>query len=333
MDAVELTKKLLEIDSSKDEMELLCFIEDLLRENGAEVKRLPVGEKFNLLATKNNVKEGILLCGHCDTVPTEKHYEPHINEGKLFGIGASDMKSGLAVCIASFLSSKSDVGLMVTVEEETTFAGAKALTKEMVEGFSYAIVAEPTNLKIYDRQYGLARFKINLKGEQRHTANIHEGVHPVNLLVRKLSKFLTTFKEEFPESIAAINQIEAGYKMNVIPSQASGWIDVRVSPSDSLDRVKNLIRDNFEAEFVTLHEPVCAKISPLNKNLKEVSEERFVFRGFTEMYFYEMLGLDTVILGPGLMEKAHEKNEYVPVENIKRFEDMLTKICRRTPRE
>ena len=112
------------------------------------------------------------------------------------------------------------------------------------------------------------------------------------------------------------------------------FIEGKVPSNIFTNRPEIIVRINGKDSFLPKSMGLTnILISPLNKNLKEVSEERFVFRGFTEMYFYEMLGLDTVILGPGLMEKKKKKNEYVPVENIKRFEDMLTKICRRTPRE
>ncbi|MFO7711278.1 MAG: M20/M25/M40 family metallo-hydrolase [Candidatus Woesearchaeota archaeon] len=328
MDALQLAKDLVSIDSViGNETECLVYIESFLNDNNIPFKRIPVETgRWCILATKGYPT--LLMAGHIDTVPSEPHYKAYITETHLHGIGASDMKSGLAIMLKLLLEYK-DIAFLVTVGEEGPLDGAKACMKkpELFEGLKMCILSEPTDLKLFASQFGLAPFNYETSAEQRHTALYAEGGHPVHEIIHALDPLIQGFQERFPESIISTNIFQAGTKSNIIPASAKAYVDVRVSPHDTLDKVASFIRRYVpKPDFYHLTLPVTVVETDFLKTAVDLLGPSHTISAFTEMYYYNKLGMQTIIFGPGLLDMAHKVGETVPLANMREYERLLARL-------
>ena len=332
--SLDIIQRLLDIDSRADEREILKAIEAFFDENIISFTRIPVTDgRYNILATKGTGTGGVLLCGHCDTVDPEPHYASYVQDGLLHGIGSSDMKSGLGACMQFLADYEGDtpLGVLVTVGEEIAFDGAKAALehRDLFAPFSSAIVAEPTDLQPIASQNGLAGLWLYAEGVQRHTASFGDKDNPIHTLSEQIVTLRKAFGEQFPDCILSVNIFEGGHTDNIIPQQAKACVDIRLAPGTTLEQVRTFIDRHVTAGWEKRNwvEPVEEKDSVVLQELKRITkQEPAICKGFTEMYFYDKLGLQTVIIGPGLMENAHQKGETVPITNIQRFETILERI-------
>ncbi|PLW80211.1 hypothetical protein C0585_03605 [Candidatus Woesearchaeota archaeon] len=328
MDVTSLAKKLIDISSvTGKEKEILLFIEKYLEDNKIDFERIYVSEdRWNIFAFKGN--SDILLSGHCDTVNSEKHYKSYDKEGKLYGIGSSDMKGGLAGIINTFIS-LDDCNLLVTVGEESGFDGIKAfIDSEFCKKIRYSIIAEPTDLTAIGKQFGLFGFDISSEGTQRHTSQFKKGNHCGHDLIIALNKAMKDFNEKFPKSIFSINVLEYGEKRNIIPDIATCKIDIRISPFDKILEIREFVLEEFKefnTKFRYVLEPVSAD-EEFESHLFEKNIKLDMKIGFTEMYFFNRVNIKTLIFGPGLVEQAHKKNEYLPLENLISYEKKLKEL-------
>jgi acetylornithine deacetylase/succinyl-diaminopimelate desuccinylase-like protein len=343
MQSLNFVKEFLSISSvSGDEKEILLFIEEYLKNNNIDFKRIKVSDdRWNILAKRNvDNKEslGIIFSGHCDTVPSEKHYKPYEKDKKLYAIGSTDMKGALGVMIYQFVTLKTDkkIGLLVTVGEETTLDGAKELLnhKDLFKDFSYALIAEPTELKLFPMQYGIASVNVKITGKQRHTANFNDDSHCVHDFISISDKIIKDFKEKFPESILSINIVNSGFKENIIPPEINVFFDIRTDPKTKVEDINLFLRkylDKYNITFTSKHSLESIDIDKGNKLIDFIKyniedKNYYTIKGFTEMYFTNMLGLESVIFGPGNMSLAHCVGEYVELELLEKFEEMIQKI-------
>ncbi len=148
----------------------------------------------NLVAVLNGTGGGksIILNGHIDVVPvgdeTSWEHDPfsgHIEEGKLYGRGATDMKGGnvalllaMESIIANGIKLKGDVIFQSVIEEESGGAGtlAAVLRGYQADG---AIIPEPTNMKIFSKQQGSMWFRITVPGKAAHGGTRYEGISAI----------------------------------------------------------------------------------------------------------------------------------------------------------
>lgn len=153
----------------------------------------------NLVAVLKGTGGGksMILNGHIDIVPVGDEaswtYDPfsgHIEEGKLYGRGATDMKGGNAALllaieaiIASGIKLKGDIIFQSVIEEESGGAGtlAAVLRGYQADG---AIIPEPTNMKIFPRQQGSMWFRITVPGKAAHGGTRYEGISAIEKSVQ-----------------------------------------------------------------------------------------------------------------------------------------------------
>ncbi|MED3563657.1 peptidase [Bacillus xiapuensis] len=145
--------------------------------------------------------KSIILNGHIDVVPvgdsknwTHDPFSGHIEDGKLYGRGATDMKGGsaaLLLAIESLIKTgiklKGDVIFQSVIEEESGGAGTLAA---VLRGYHAdgAIIPEPTNMKIFPKQQGSMWFRIKVKGRAAHGGTRYEGVSAIEKSVRVIER-------------------------------------------------------------------------------------------------------------------------------------------------
>ena len=304
----------------------------------------------------------IVMNGHLDTVPVSDRlswksgpYDPTISEDgqKLFGRGASDMKSSVAVMlhvmeILKNVPLQGSVQTHVVSDEEAggTF-GTKFLLEEIASGRllrpDYCLIGEKSDLKVRNAERGLLAVNVTCLGRASHTAAAR--VTGVNAIVKAAQAILALdtdidrFHPAVGKPVISINTIHAGVAHNVVPGECTFSIDRRLIPGETKESavaeivatLDGIAGDDpgfrYELDVDPLQDHIPANItedtSPLVQALQTSARavtcqqpEFFVaWAGATDGRFYRQAGIDTVGYGPG-GENAHGANEAVTIDDL-----------------
>ena len=357
MKAKEILKDLVAINTiaDKDNRLIMDYIGSFLEAQKFNVTRMknPKTDK-EVLIGKYGENPAIGFLGHTDTVDITDGWvtNPHDlteKDGVLYGLGACDMKGGIAAFLAAIEQTdleKLEKGLAVycTYDEEIMFNGVKDLVAADTKFPPHMIVAEPTDLIPMIGSKGLLEYIFTFKGVTTHSSTPIDGKSSNKNAVRFLNRMID-FEQELrktpspffrvPYSTMNIGIIEGGTSINKVPDKTTVYLDFRICDSE---REYPLIRKTVDEALEGLdgtYEIINDIASFQNKsNLVEVYEEKTgqkgqPFFGITEASFFEG---DRVILGPGPMT-AHEANEHITVESLEKiteiYADMIQRLCAR----
>jgi succinyl-diaminopimelate desuccinylase len=253
---------------TQNENGVVDFLEDWIKSNtNLEVERQKLeGGRFNLIASKG--KPDLIFLGHTDTVaPSEgapyDQLAAEIHNGKIWGRGSADMKSGIAAMIQalSLTPETENVWAMFYADEEYDFLGMKALVKDYGELKPKLIVSsDGSDLSIGHGCRGLIEFRAQIKGTTGHAAK-GNGLNAIEEVFHSLEN-LRTFLDKFNHPVMGASSINLAYliggqeksinksyrkdgrlKMvgqegNVIPDIAEFVIDIRPSsPELTVDKI------------------------------------------------------------------------------------------------
>ena len=318
-------------------------------------------QKANLIATLGSGPGGLVLAGHTDTVPYDEgrwHYEPlqlTRANGRLYGLGTSDMKAFLALAIeaaAVYSASqlKEPLMLVATADEETSMDGARALVAAQRPQARYAVIGEPTGLRPVRMHKGILMESIHLRGRSGHSSNPALGNSALEGMVTVLAE-LQDWRRElqarhvnplFVVPVPTLNfgHIHGGDNPNRICPECELHIDLRPLPGMNLQelrgelqqRVLAALRDSgIQASFESLFDGIPAMETPASATIVQLAEkltghspEAVAFG--TEAPYLRQLGMETVILGPGDIDQAHQPDEYLALDRITPTIDILKQI-------
>lgn len=208
----------------------------------------------------------VLLNAHLDVVPGKpEQFRPVVRVGKLYGMGALDMKANAACLIHLFKELARSTGYplglqLVTDEEIGGFNGTKYQVEQGVAA-EFVIAGEATNLDIVNRAKGIVRLKISAPGETAHGAYPWRGKNAILAMNRFLQQLTDRFPAPVKEGwVTTINvaRIETNNQaLNKIPDDCTVWLDVRHIPKDSttiIDAITALTPADFVVQ-VLANEP------------------------------------------------------------------------------
>lgn len=317
--------------------------------------------KFNLIASRGSGSGGLLLAGHSDTVPFDDHLwqaDPFTlteRGDRWYGLGACDMKSFFALAIEAALplldgDLARPLTIMATADEESSMSGAKALTKNSLPMADYAVIGEPTDLKPVIRHKGIWMMNLRIEGRSGHSSNPELGNNAIEGMHHALS-LLMQYRSEFAEKYSDSNFgvayptmnfgcIHGGDNPNRICDHAELSFDFRNPPSmDMTDFCASLESrlarelDGFNCHLQLLHDPVPAfenadsDIAGYVESLTDSSPQSVAFG--TEAPYLKALHLDTVVVGPGSIDQAHQPNEYLSLSQIDPAVNLLRSLISR----
>lgn len=368
IDPVELTQQLLNIQSVNppgDESECAKFLNDLLAGLGFSTVLHEFGKgRFNLVAEIEGKSSDLPLAftGHMDTVPLGMQawhfpeFKGHIENGKLYGRGSSDMKSGIASFISACVDLKEEITqgsgviLILTGGEETGCDGAKHMIQEMshlLKEVSFLIVGEPTLNYPFIGHKGALWLKAESFGKTAHGAMpeqgsnaIYKATEAVNLL-----KNFDFNAEQHPimgNPTFNVGTFKAGINVNSVPDYATFTIDIRSTPVvqhqcicsqlaeylpqdlklSSIVDVPSLCADSNSPEI----QQAFALVQPYQTALIEPRAVPYFTDGSV---LIDALGKpDVIILGPGDPKMAHQTDEYCGVDKIYEAKNIYTDLIR-----
>ncbi len=374
MDVLELAASLIAFRTETppgNEGPCARFIRDYLLDlhvEGASVELQTFAKgRSNVVATFLGESPGLLLAGHMDVVPvrdaeawSSPPYEARVRNGRLYGRGSADMKSGLAAMLAAISSVKGkrlkhDLSLIATAGEEIGFDGLNALARDESMRRVRArcgIVGEPTEMKVVRAHRGGLTCRVVFEGRSAHAGDPLLGVNSIEncaLFVRNLGpvrrRLGKTRDPDLGRTLVTPTVISGGTKSNVIPEACELTIDSRVIPAvgskavvDGLNSViHNLGRRDrkFKARVEVLYETPALSVSKESEVVKlteSLTGSGSVVAPYcTEAPVYTDLGTPTVVLGPGSVKQAHIRDEYAPIRQIKKAESvyrrMIQTVC------
>ncbi|MEC7651609.1 MAG: succinyl-diaminopimelate desuccinylase [Pseudomonadota bacterium] len=274
--AVELTQRLIRCPSvTPQEGGALDCLEAELSGLGFACERLPFGEGDsridNLFARRGGAGPHLCFAGHTDVVPvgdmaawTHDPFAAEISDGRLYGRGAADMKSGISAFVAAIARVPAkdidgSISLLITGDEEGDAVNG---TVKMVEWAAanghrpdMCIVGEPTSPQalgdvIKNGRRGSLSGRLVVEGQQGHVAYPHLADNPVTRLLAMLAPVngceLDAGTPHFGPSTANVTTVDVGNPAtNVIPARAEAGFNIRFNTEHSADSLIGWLEEHF----------------------------------------------------------------------------------------
>ncbi|MDP4597461.1 MAG: acetylornithine deacetylase [Pseudomonadales bacterium] len=334
-------------------LEVIHTLANWLEPLGFAIRILPIAGrpgKANLIATRGSGRDGLVLSGHTDTVPLDANLwssEPFTlteKNDRWYGLGSCDMKSFFALIITAlepFLDKHFNrpLTIIATADEESSMSGARALTAADVCGARYAVIGEPTELQPVYKHKGIMMLSLNIQGASGHSSNPALGANAIDgsaIAIEQLLKFRQELGERYQDPGFTVQTptlnlgcIHGGDNPNRICDHVDLAFDVRVLPGmdntnimDEIEtRLTPLLADQgLSMRLGLFHEPLPPFQTEGDVLLKATSEltgcEPKTVAFATEAPFLARLGMETVVLGPGSIDQAHQPNEFVELRQL-----------------
>jgi succinyl-diaminopimelate desuccinylase len=292
----------------------------------------------------------VVLAGHLDTVPAQENLPGRIAGGRVHGLGASDMKGGLAVMLelARWAADGPSGGVHLAFlffpreelpQEESALPGLFAACRRVHEA-ELVVLLEPTDNELHVGCLGNLSAELVFHGESAHSARPWTGVNAVERAVAGLARVLPVPARTieiaglpFVEVVSA-TRIAGGLATNVIPDRASCVLNYRYAPDRSPAEAEAQMRALAEragADEVAIRgnsqpAPVVAH-APLVRRLRDAGGfEVAPKQAWTPVAEFAAAGLDAVNLGPGATRFAHRRDEQVEVAALVRTYEALRRF-------
>jgi succinyl-diaminopimelate desuccinylase len=286
-----------------------------------------------------------LLAGHTDTVPPQGNIPGRIEDGAVVGLGASDMKGGLAVMIelgrwAAETELAYDLGLLFFPREElgpteNPLPGVFERTG-IVDEAQLVICLEPTDNTLQLGCLGNLNARVVFEGRSAHSARPWLGVNAIKLAFEGLQQVLGAEPRDVDidglvfREVISVTQLSAGIASNVIPARAEAILNFRYAPDrtpeSAVERVRELVGGDVE---ILANSPPAhvASQSPLVQQLRSIGGfEVQPKQAWTNVADFAARGLDAINLGPGGTRYAHAVDERVEISELERTYDALQRF-------
>ncbi len=321
-------------------------------------------DKCNLLASLGSGADGLVLAGHLDTVPYDvgawqsDPFRLTERDGRLYGLGTADMKSFLALAVEAakeFTGRQLRAPLIIlgTADEESSMAGALALTQASIPQARHAVIGEPTGLRPVRAHKGIFTERIVVRGRSGHSCNPALGRNAIEGMQQVLAA-LAELRDELPRraqdraysvshSTLNLGCIHGGDSPNRIPACCALEVDLRFVPGLELGALRAELRTrvtaalygtdytvDFEPLFVGTPPLATAAEAPIVRATEALTGRAAGAVDFaTEGALLNQIGLQTVILGPGNIEQAHQPDEYLELSRIEPTLQVLRSLIAR----
>lgn len=317
--------------------------------------------KANLIATLGTGSGGLVLSGHTDTVPyNENRWDMNPlglteRDNKLYGLGATDMKGFFPIAIeaAKSVLDKTLVEpliILATADEESSMDGARALADQGLPKARFAVIGEPTNLKPIRMHKGMMMEAVTVEGRAGHSSNPSLGnnaLEAMHWVMADILAFRSELQQQynnplFDVAVPTLNLgcIHGGDNPNRICGQCELHFDLRALPGMNNDelhaaldqRLKPLAqRLNINISLRALIKNIQPFEQPADSELVKIAEQLTGYGSepvafATEAPFLQQLGMQTIVMGPGSIDQAHQPNEYMALNQVQPAVDLFTRL-------
>ncbi len=344
---VSLTRDLILIPSShsRPDDQLRCF--EFVKNHLDSIETVSVqefshqGKQSLIAAAKGCTNIEILLCGHLDVVdhPDSSVYRSHLEDGRIYGPGAGDMKGSLAMLLELFCHIHSHyqnvpLGIAITSDEEIGGeAGIGYLFKE--EGIRCRMAMIPDGgmmNKITIEEKGILHLSLQSHGIGGHAARPWLGKNSIEVLMERfdqLRRYFDSFeyREDHWHPTCAITVIETDNRThNCLPENARAVLDIRFPAPHTVDqmlrKVKEIMGDDVETKVIISAEPTHLAPDPQYKEaIEEVIDQPVEYvcdHGGSDARFISAYDIPVLMSRPWV-GNLHAQDEWIDVQSLVQF--------------
>ncbi|MCP9484827.1 MAG: succinyl-diaminopimelate desuccinylase [Gaiellaceae bacterium MAG52_C11] len=335
------TLELVDIASeSRQEAELASYVEDAIGEpTWGEDETLWYGASLG-------DRPLVVLAGHLDTVPAQGNIPGRVTGTEVVGLGASDMKAGVAVMIElaqtwQDLRATQDLDLnLLFFPREELPASESALphffeSVPRVHEAELAILLEPTDCTIQAGCLGNLNARFVFHGVSGHSARpwlaenaIERALEGLGAIAALEPRPVEVGGLAFAE-VVSLTRIEGGIADNVIPDRVTAHVNFRYAPDRSPESAEAYLRDLVPAgaDYVAAGDSPPARVvtdSPLVQRLRAAGDLALEPKqAWTNVADFTARGIDAVNFGPGAPRYAHRRDERVEIAAlVKAYESL-----------
>jgi len=337
-----------------------------LADLGFTVDVMPLAQagKANLIARYGSGSDGLVLSGHTDTVPFDAGrwqsdpFQLTERDGRFYGLGSCDMKGFFPLVIEAVkpLLGKPFVRpltILATADEESSMSGVRALVASGQSLGKYAVIGEPTGLTPIRMHKGIGIDRLSVRGQSGHSSDPALGrsaLECMHDLIGEMRQWRSTLQQRYqhpgfavPVPTLNLGCIHGGDSANRICAACELHFDLRPLPGMSQQSLREELRARL-APIVARHgcdwslDPVFAGVPPFEtasdaqlvrwcEALTGNASGAVAFA--TEAPFLQALGCETVVMGAGSIDQAHQPDEYFPLAHIEPAVNVLRTLIGR----
>jgi len=320
--------------------------------------------KSNLIATRGEGPGGLVLSGHTDTVPFDEHrwqtdpFTLSERGDRWYGLGTCDMKGFFPPALEAAWRARDaafsePLVILATADEESAMGGARELVRAGRPRGRYAVIGEPTEIRPVRLHKGIMMERLRLEGRSGHSSdpslgrNALEGMNAVLTEILALRGELQKHYQHpgFRVDVPTLNpgHIHGGDNPNRICADCELHFDLRPLPGMDISELRRLILDRVAPiararELECIFEPLFDGVPPFeqagNSALVSLCEQMTGHRAegvafATEAPFLQSLGMETLVLGPGSIDQAHQPDEFLALSQIDPMVGILSALIQR----
>lgn len=320
--------------------------------------------KYNLVATIGSGPDGLVLAGHTDTVPCDPGlwrsdpFRLEEREQRLFGLGTSDMKGFFAVVLEALRELdlgrlKCPLVILATADEESSMNGAKALVRAERRLGKHAVIGEPTGLKPVRLHKGIGMDAVRVLGQSGHSSDPSLGNSALDGMHRVIAEIIAwrdQLQRRYQNRLFAVpgptlnlGHIHGGDNPNRICGQCDLYFDLRPLPGMDLATLRAELdarltsiaaASGLTIERRSLFDGVPAMETDATATIVQATEQLTGYAAgavafATEGPYLNSLGMQTVVLGPGDIEQAHQPDEFLALDRIDPAVDIMRNLIKR----
>lgn len=289
----------------------------------------------------------VVLAGHLDTVPSQGQGPARVEDGRLHGLGSSDMKAGLAVMIHLLEDARVELGpydvagVFYAAEEgphEANQLRTVLAEVDWLAGSEAAIVLEPSDGELQHGCNGVVNATVGFRGKAAHSARPWWGENAVT----KAGEWLGRMHRIEPRPYVvdgleyrrtvAVTRAAGGVANNIVPPEFTLNLNMRFTPDMSMDEAIEELRhlcaeadsfvvaDTAPAAAVGADHPVLARLAQIS------GARRAAKQGWTDVARFSEIGVPAVNFGPGETSQAHQAEESVALADLGFVHDALRRL-------
>lgn len=310
--------------------------------------------------------DGVVLSAHADVVPVAGQawnsdpFQLTERDGRLYGRGSVDMKGFLAgMLTAAGLASRRPLRrplyLAISHDEEIGCVGVRPMLQALAaEGFQAraCIVGEPTGLVIATGHKGKVAARITCRGQAAHSANPGLGINAIGMaaeMVREIEALAAWLAAEgsrdeayaVPHGTAQVGTIQGGTALNIVPAEASLAFEIRSPAGEDVERLLARLRSRAAEIAAVRGGEITVAVTNAYPGLAETETSAAVALAaaagastdYTKLdfgteagLFRAILGLPTVVCGPGSITRAHKPDEFITRDEIAAGDAFLARV-------
>ena len=332
-----------------EEEEIANYVEKFLNRFYLEKNIIRYNNSLIAFDNFDPSKKTIALIGHLDTVPGINEHTGQIIDNKVYGLGASDMKGGLAVMMGlieyfSDREKKYNTIYVFYEKEEGPFIdnGLEPLLTEfdIIQKSDLAFALEPTDNAVQVGCLGTLHASIIFEGKRAHSARPWQGENAIHKAAEFLNRLANVGIKEYDFEgmkyfeVMNATMVDFSGGRNIIPDRFVINVNYRFAPNKSIEEAKEevlkLVNGEAKVEFTDLCPSgnVCIYNPILGELIEKFNLKVEAKQAWTDVARLSIHGIDAVNFGPGEQAQAHQKNEYIPIKNLEEnfniFKDFIS---------